>query len=565
MHQSDFLSELNTIFKNSKHSHNKEYDYANAIKELISKPALELSYQQKSIAEALIHILSYKIVPGKMKLEFSDIWSVKEIGIDDLQLIKDWITQLDSHWLVARYYDVLWSTFGNRIEHNIECAINAYQHFPIEHMLGDLAYWQRAIYLSKAAKRKRNKDNLVRTLAETALVEDCTYAITKLLLQLGEIDPYAQELSKCLANKAIEKKGHYLAESYLKLALEVKEKHPKIELSREAIIDLLCDSLQFRAAEDENSGQFQVSAQRYREAIVLLRGLNNQYKKKNDVQTRIQLIEARLVHLREAIQNQARMSAVAIEMDLSPYLEIVSETVKGQSLDELIQFPEMEYSHLLKINKARVSQGLFSSLFIGSHVYSDVDGRQLGRFATGSDEAKRVECFKTFERSAHFTAAGFIIPALRKLRENLKLDLEYFENVVRDCVLVPEEQKNIMSKALYHGYNMDFHSALMMLCPMVEAILRNVLKRAEIPTVTINETSESEKSMTLLLDIASNHGILNRETVFKAEALFTDPLGFNFRNKVAHGLIDDYSGNSYGSVYVWWVCLKWVYIYRAIR
>ncbi|EGU30959.1 hypothetical protein VII00023_20482, partial [Vibrio ichthyoenteri ATCC 700023] len=37
--------------------------------------------------------------------------------------------------------------------------------------------------------------------------------------------------------------------------------------------------------------------------------------------------------------------------------------------------------------------------------------------------------------------------------------------------------------------------------------------------------------------------------------------GYNFRNKVAHGLLDDSTTESYASIYVWWFCLKWVIIY----
>ncbi len=168
-----------------------------------------------------------------------------------------------------------------------------------------------------------------------------------------------------------------------------------------------------------------------------------------------------------------------------------------------------------------------------------------------------------FIRGYNRHAAGYVLPALDILKNNLNLQDSDFYDLSVDCPLVPESQKTLMGKALWHGYNKDFDSAIMILSPLSENILRNLLKESGIPTVTIEQVSESEKSMNMLLDIASKEMILNKEVIFKIEAIFTSQFGLNYRNKVAHGLVTDKSTNSLSAAYVWWLFLKWIIIYST--
>ena len=45
---------------------------------------------------------------------------------------------------------------------------------------------------------------------------------------------------------------------------------------------------------------------------------------------------------------------------------------------------------------------------------------------------------------------------------------------------------------------------------------------------------------------------------FEMKAIFTDSISDNLRNNTAHGLLNDNSASSYGSVYAWWMTLKLV-------
>ncbi len=45
---------------------------------------------------------------------------------------------------------------------------------------------------------------------------------------------------------------------------------------------------------------------------------------------------------------------------------------------------------------------------------------------------------------------------------------------------------------------------------------------------------------------------------FELKAVFTDSIGPNLRNEVAHGLLTDNAAFGTTPVYAWWMLLRWV-------
>ncbi|EDI9055188.1 hypothetical protein GEM49_01370 [Salmonella enterica] len=62
--------------------------------------------------------------------------------------------------------------------------------------------------------------------------------------------------------------------------------------------------------------------------------------------------------------------------------------------------------------------------------------------------------------------------------------------------------------------------------------------------------------MGTLLNFDSATDLLGENLVFELKAIFTEALGYNLRNNIAHGLLDDDSSNSEACVYAWWALLK---------
>ncbi|MDO6500455.1 DUF4209 domain-containing protein [Photobacterium sanguinicancri] len=568
MNANEFILLVKAPFESGITNHNNEYNYAWKVLQLRDDNTATLDNHQVSLLNSLIYIIDHRIELNRLPLKNNGFWKIDKFDsslIGDIQIL---VESINSIWLSAKFYDFLWSTEHIKNEGYISKAIDAYEQFPLQEIIHITNYWKRGLFLAKVSKRPKDKNRITQLLANNALSGGDTFIITRLLFEIDGLGPFASDLSQSLINQidsAIEEKGYWLAVSYWQLLISICKKNRKLNISYEELTLSLSKTLQAWALQDERGNNFYVAADRYREAISLLQGLSNGFKEQNHINDTVASIEHHLVDVRNSIIKLNAATTIPIEIDLKPYFDSVDELIEGKSLNEIIKFPDLDYRHILKIKKREQSETLFSRLLFGSVSFTESDGRTLGKFASDSVEADRIDSYRTFIRSVNCMSQGFIYPALQKLRSELKINEDYFHNLTNSSAIIPQNQKSMVAKALYHGYQLDFSTALFILCPMVESILRFTLKEAGIPTITINKTTESEKSMSLLLGIASDYKILNREVIFKAEALFTSPFSYNFRNKVAHGLINDDSSNSLGAIYVWWLCYKWIYIYSDIQ
>ena len=65
-------------------------------------------------------------------------------------------------------------------------------------------------------------------------------------------------------------------------------------------------------------------------------------------------------------------------------------------------------------------------------------------------------------------------------------------------------------------------------------------------------------TLSALMDFPEIIDVLGEDIYFELKSIFTDTLGGNLRNEVAHGLLDDSSSLSGNTVYAWWIILKLV-------
>lgn len=58
------------------------------------------------------------------------------------------------------------------------------------------------------------------------------------------------------------------------------------------------------------------------------------------------------------------------------------------------------------------------------------------------------------------------------------------------------------------------------------------------------------------MDLPEAKIIFGDDLTFEIKSVFTEPLGLNLRNEVAHGLLDDESSSSIHAVYAWWMIIR---------
>nr|WP_158527669.1 DUF4209 domain-containing protein [Aquitalea magnusonii] len=160
-----------------------------------------------------------------------------------------------------------------------------------------------------------------------------------------------------------------------------------------------------------------------------------------------------------------------------------------------------------------------------------------------------------FERS--FYVVSMILPALEILYAEHQLTEADFVEIVSQSPIVPAGRVRVFAMALYSGFKHDFVTALHILAPQLEYLVRYQLKlRGALTTNLDSSGEETENSLNTLLKLPEIASVFSGNHLFELQALFADPWGCNFRNHIAHGLLDEDECQSAEAVYAWWFCLR---------
>ena len=204
------------------------------------------------------------------------------------------------------------------------------------------------------------------------------------------------------------------------------------------------------------------------------------------------------------------------------------------------------------------------ALFASTHLSRD--GRVVAKrpgcgFGSVDSEEYRVtlraEMVKHYSMDIGLIAQGQLLPALDVLLLEHRVreaDLEY---MVRNSPIVPAGRASLIAKGLFSGFERDLVSALHLLVPQVEHLVRWHLKAAGVKTTTLSlDGIETENGLSTLADLPEVSAIFGEDLAFEFKALFCDAFGPNLRNEVAHGLLDASSCQTAQTFYAWWLVLR---------
>jgi len=155
---------------------------------------------------------------------------------------------------------------------------------------------------------------------------------------------------------------------------------------------------------------------------------------------------------------------------------------------------------------------------------------------------------------------GRILPALEVLQLEHRLRESDFIYLASRSPIVPIGRERLFGMALFAGYDHDFVTALHLLVPQIEHMVRFHLKSAGVKTTTLDSKGiETENGLSTLMDLPECEKIFGKDLTFEIKTLFCDAFGPNLRNELAHGLLDDKSCQTAYAVYAWWLGLKLVF------
>lgn len=309
----------------------------------------------------------------------------------------------------------------------------------------------------------------------------------------------------------------------------------------------------------------------YTDALRCFREVDGRFHAALRVREAIERVQLKLEDAgRAAIGEMQTIKTRIPRNDVADLVEDAIAHVRGKSpLEALLAFMELDHwpsrAAYLAQAKDGAEVGIFASL-VGS-TYLASDGRQVKHVAPlngddqGDADAIELKAMQYFVQTAQFTAQTALSPALSEIYMEHALSLADFQVIAHDCPTVPMAHARAVALGLHAGYERDFVTALHILLPQFENIVRALLKAAGVLTTRTDDSGISmEVGLSALVKEPKLVEILGGDVVFGISTLMCTQVGPNFRNDIAHGLATSADCNTFVGMYTWWFIFRLVFI-----
>ena len=494
-----------------------------------------------------------------------------DLSETDIAFFAEIADTIDDPWLKARLADLVW--LKQREVRFALMAIDAYRAIPLSSETwsrdGDKC-WERAIVLSLML-RKGAGDRLAQIEASIIDIfkmggEDffCLW-LAELLKSKGLGKDHSTMIAKKLESlgREFQKKNDFnKAGQYFQVSADWFEMSADTAKSAEMKVEWAETSVKKATMAIDSL----VAEHFYDQAIQIYRSIPRSERAKYGVNERIAELRA---HLSESGEQSDEMGVIITpKTDISQIVEDARNAVKGKELFEALKaFVNLDRGVNVKDLRERVikrSQNSISALFFSVSMSQDGRGisKRPGINASPDDDeiGIRSQMIQDYQIAVSLVVQVCIWPALEILLLEHRLQEADFINLSRRSPIVPIGRERLFGKALYAGYDRDFVTALHILVPQIEHMVRLHLKARGVSTTNRNSNGiENENGLSTLMDFPETKKIFGENLSFEIKALFCDPVGANLRNELAHGLIDYEACYSPYSIYAWWLGLQLVF------
>ena len=320
------------------------------------------------------------------------------------------------------------------------------------------------------------------------------------------------------------------------------------------------DSFVTQAQQSNGKVSAMASAQLYAEAIEACRRHGN----RRDL---VDTLHAEMNALQE--QSISEMKSFEGKIDLSSAYKVGRDLINNSQNDELI--PNLaslaEPQPLESLRKSVIeaaSKYIFQNLI--TQVAMDDKGRikaQTGSTLASSEEdrdaaiiAKMIaEC----TQSQQLLGISTIESARETLYRRIGQNTAIFYDLVTMNPLVPVGREHIYFRGLIAGLRSNYLEAAHLLIPQIEHSIRNAMEQAGyLVTRLTDDLTQKEHDLNSLLYRQETKTFLGEDFAFSIRAQLVEEVGGNYRNKLAHGLLE------YSDFHPGWVNYLWVTAIRML-
>lgn len=551
----------------------------------------EASARTKAL-RVLARVCSPMLVPDNWNEPFEPMMRMdgrrsvlpEDLAEEELRLLAEIAPQLSEPTIRARVADVAWA-YGDRQNHVMwQLAVDSYFAVPLEpepwmHVGKDT--YRRGLEL--ALRRGKPGIALAQAVADKLLAFILTPAVpdrwmavevsellaTTRRLDSGQAEALAERLLDLASTSDAPQRSRALARqasTWFQSAKLPDRAHHAIEI----VAELYLDEAESRLGGDAGA---LVAGHFLEKAISTLRGLPRRYRSAHGVESWLRLLQSLLADVRE--ESLERMIVISSDpVDITAVVAQSQASVSGRTrLDALVRLTSIarliELDQAIEEERKRLT-GSLSRLF-GGVTYSH-DARKVATHGGMSDtdltdDAVVTELAASFTHRIGLIVQAQIYPALQTVALEHRWDLSFLAMLCFESPVVPPGHEQLWARGLQHGLAGDFPSAVSILVPQLEELIRQHFNAHHVFTLHVADDGvEKEKSIGALLEMSEAPDLLGVNMAFELRALMTEQRGPNLRNDLAHGLLTDAQSRGTAAVYAWWHCLRLVVIpYATMR
>ena len=341
---------------------------------------------------------------------------------------------------------------------------------------------------------------------------------------------------------------HFLNYQLLNAAQKAATLHNDTERAYELTVERI-ESLvrQAQTPADESSISSLVSAKYYEDAIVQYEGLrsvagtNDEQKAAIDI--RINALRLLLKSAYRTARDSKAYSTIPVEFEMEVVErdaildELLSSGDLTSCLDGIVSegFLLPNVTSALEEAKQALVDAPLQAMIARTHVADDLP------VAHANTDAEKLSAAKDHNVLIwiQINTAAILIPLFDRLRAEKGLSVETLEAYFERWGLASEQDIEFLRIGFQHYFANDFASALHILVPRYEALLRGVFELGGTASFRSRRTQAGSESETL-------GAFLRKPTVVNAlpedlrayiQLVLAEQSGWNLRNRIAHGLI----------------------------
>lgn len=507
----------------------------------------------------------------------------EDLSNSNIDFLKSIYPSLTNDMLKAKVADILWDLKikPKKIEY-AEFVISTYIKLPFSEsktFYKNQIYIKRALNIAAGMKKQDIIANFEKNIFYVFLNHDFDgyaylFQLADFMIETSICNNKAVEISeklkdfgeKCEKENSFNLAGSYYSRSAIwankydeNKAIELQIKNAKSSIHHAEYV-----------SETDKHGISETAF--YEEALKIIRGLPKEkrrvYFTEEDEKSIADKIRAAG---QKCILNMEKHS-ISMPIDLTDSVNQIINHIKGKTKDEALEFIAFASLNItydgLKNSAMQMfkNSALFS--FIPKMFYGD-DGRIIAR-TKGYDlkgpleeDDENLIQWMAFEYKNYIQihVVGVILPALQVFTNEHNISFRELNEIVNKSTIFPNSRKGIITKGLLAGFEYDFITALHLLIPQIENMVRYQLRLANVKTSGIDKDGiENENGLSTLVKNPEFDILFGKDLGFEIKTLLCNSFGPNLRNNVAHGLLDMNQMQSHSVIYFWWFCLRLVYI-----